>query len=59
MANQANYGGCNMVRVRVFVGGRFLTLVFEDYSQFEKWLGGDPRKMNYKGVIQIMNYDIL
>ena len=48
-----------MVRVRVFVGGRFLTLVFEDYSQFEKWLGGDPRKMNYKGVIQIMNYDIL
>lgn len=48
-----------MVRVRVFVGGRFLTLVFGDYSQFEKWLGGDPHKVEYKGVIRIMNYDIM
>lgn len=48
-----------MVRVRVFVGGRFLTLVFGDYSQFEKWLGNDPHKTNCKGVIQIVNYDIM
>lgn len=48
-----------MVRVRVFVGGKVLTLVFGDYSQFEKWLGGDPHKVFNKGVIQIMNYDIL
>lgn len=37
--------------------GDFLTLVFGGYSKFEKWLGGDPRKTNYKGVIRIVNID--
>ncbi|MCQ2081648.1 MAG: hypothetical protein MJZ11_08310 [Lachnospiraceae bacterium] len=48
-----------MVRVRVFVGGKFITLVFSSCSQFEKWLGGSPNKIHNKGVIKIMNYELI
>lgn len=48
-----------MVRVRVFVGGKFMELVFDSYSQFEKWFGKDPQKTRINGGIRVLNFDQL
>lgn len=58
MANQANQEDV-MVRVRVFVGGKFMELVFDSYSQFEKWFGKDPQKTRINGGIRVLNFDQL
>lgn len=46
-----------MIRARVFVGGVFRELVFNSYSQFEKWFGADPHKTDINGGIKILNFD--